>query len=231
MKARRVLLVDDDPLFRKALQHVLEKLGLSVIASETREAFLKSARAETFELFLIDLDLGDPGDGFSAIRELRGPIGSRAPIVVVSGNRDPRAIVHSLEVGADDYIRKPLDRELLVSKLSRYAELKAEDAPNPLQEPPGGKAPATVRIELELVRADEWGLELRSNHLLPKGTLLKLSGARLGGFELEGCLLMVTESWMGAGSSSPQFCVFAEFEPMSVGRESSLRQFLVATKT
>ncbi|HEU4945816.1 MAG TPA: two-component system response regulator CseB [Kribbella sp.] len=112
--AARILMVEDDAVIREATQLSLERHGYDVTTAEDGLEAI-----ETFEKVHPDavmLDIMLPGlDGISVCRRIRET--STVPIVMVSARADALDIVLGLEAGADDYVTKPFDTQVLVARL------------------------------------------------------------------------------------------------------------------
>src|ERR671910_30313 len=110
-----ILIVEDDPAVRDIMQIALEREGLSVEAVADGEAALKRFRsAGPFDLVLLDLML--PGiDGISLCQEIRRS--SDVPVVMLTARDGERSVVLGLEVGADDYVTKPVSPLEVVSRV------------------------------------------------------------------------------------------------------------------
>lgn len=109
----KILLVEDDPVLAKSVLLNLELESWTVL----RAASLAEARAhETagpIDAVILDLGLPD-GSGLRFLEELRQKE-SRVPILVLTAQTDEASVVSGLELGANDYIRKPFSmRELIV---------------------------------------------------------------------------------------------------------------------
>jgi type II secretory ATPase GspE/PulE/Tfp pilus assembly ATPase PilB-like protein/ActR/RegA family two-component response regulator len=105
-----VLVVDDDASSRALAASVLRSQGMRV--SEAADGLEALARIETGPaVSLVVLDLSMPGiDGLEVLRRLRSQPGSSlTPVVVVSCSTDADIDVRSMDAGADDYVRKPLN--------------------------------------------------------------------------------------------------------------------------
>ena len=112
---RRVLVVDDDPDMRHAMQEVLTDEGLDVdLAADGREA-LECADRELPSLVILDLTL-PVLDGFDVADFLRQRHGL-LPILAVTA--DGRAPQKARRVGAYAYLRKPFELETLVDLVKR----------------------------------------------------------------------------------------------------------------
>ncbi len=108
---KRILIVEDEPGIAFALETDLRTEGYDVALATTGDQAITAARAETFQLILLDVML--PGkDGFEVCRELRRA-GLRTPIILLTAKAQEAEKVMGLELGADDYVTKPFSpREL-----------------------------------------------------------------------------------------------------------------------
>src|SRR5438309_5283563 len=114
----RILLVEDHPESRRALQRLIERRGHEVIAvGSAEEAEVELAR-QSFPFLILDWML--PGkSGVDLCRELRaGPDGDEFFILLVTARDDTQDLEQALEAGANDYLTKPLDLALLNVRIS-----------------------------------------------------------------------------------------------------------------
>jgi diguanylate cyclase (GGDEF)-like protein len=105
---RCVLIIDDDPVFTLLASETLQQAGFDArIATNTQEA-LASFEKERPDLVLLDVEL--PGsNGFDICATLRAMSpGVDVPIVMVTGHDDTASIAHAYQVGATDFIHKPV---------------------------------------------------------------------------------------------------------------------------
>ena len=102
-----VLIIEDDDAVRESTGLVLGRMGLSTTGVGTGAAAVELLEVNgRFDVVVLDLML--PGmDGLDVCREIRRS--SNVPIVMVSARDDVADIVAGLELGADDYVRKPFD--------------------------------------------------------------------------------------------------------------------------
>ena len=121
----RVAIVDDSEADRWFFGEVVRSRGHGVVACATGEDALASFDKELPDLVLLDLLL--PGaDGVEVCRRLRSmPRGERPFVLVVTASEDPEALKAVLAAGADDFVRKPVDPELLAIRLA-IAERRIE---------------------------------------------------------------------------------------------------------
>lgn len=138
MTAPVVLIVDDEPALRETLSDYLTLHGMRCETyPDARALRARVARGEPFDAALLDVTM--PGeDGLSLARWLRET--TRAGILMVTARGEPVERIVGLEIGADDYVTKPVDlRELLArlrAVLRRLAERSAAGsaAPDPGEE-------------------------------------------------------------------------------------------------
>src|SRR5437773_11118544 len=126
---RRVVLIEDDGDIAEAIGYQLEKVGLQVKVARTGEEGLEAVRRGA-DLVLLDLNL--PGmDGLEVCRMLRRqPTTAHVPIIIVSARADEVDRVLGLEMGADDYLVKPVSLKELAARC-RAALRRSETASGP----------------------------------------------------------------------------------------------------
>ena len=128
---QRILLVDDEPTIRDALQERFTREGFHVSAAATGEEALdlllgRGAPALDADCLILDLMLPDL-DGFEVLRRLR-QAGSGLPVILLTARTDDVDKIVGLELGADDYVVKPFNPRELVARvralLRRMAEVR-----------------------------------------------------------------------------------------------------------
>jgi two-component system, OmpR family, KDP operon response regulator KdpE len=110
-----LLVVDDEPSFRRLLRTSLSAQGYRVLEAGTGQGAIDSLGCDAPEVVLLDLGLPDM-DGLEVIRRVRGS-GARTPIIVLSSRGDERGKVQALDLGADDYVTKPFGMGELVARI------------------------------------------------------------------------------------------------------------------
>jgi len=122
--ACNVLIVEDDPRLRLALRDMLEGADRNIVAAQSGEDALRAVLKEDFAVILLDVNM--PGmDGFATARLIRSREGSRnTPIIFLTGtNQDAVSRFRGYEVGAVDYLVKPVLPEVLRSKVAVFIDL------------------------------------------------------------------------------------------------------------
>ena len=117
-----VLVVDDDQDILEATSLLLETEGYRVAtARDGQEALDRIAGGLCPSVILLDLMM--PGmngfDFYAELRRLEGPA-AHAPVIVISATRELGR--HAAELGAEDFIAKPYDLQLLLDKIARRAQ-------------------------------------------------------------------------------------------------------------
>jgi two-component system KDP operon response regulator KdpE len=110
----RILVIDDDVIMLQLFQLALENEGYQVLIASSGQDGLDLAWRETPDLVLLDL-LMPVMDGFETCRRLR-EMGIQS-ILVTSHRHDERSVVRALEMGADDYLRQPVEMAVLLAKI------------------------------------------------------------------------------------------------------------------
>lgn len=126
----RVLIVEDEPQVAASLRELLEREGYAVIVAgsiaEAKRA-LGNAPGEALDVMLLDWRLPD-GEGIDLLKELRKT--SDLPVVMVTARVDVIDKVLGLEIGADDYVTKPVEpRELLARIKARLRKPRSDAKP------------------------------------------------------------------------------------------------------
>ncbi|GAP20093.1 response regulator transcription factor [Leptolinea tardivitalis] len=128
-----VLLIDDDKLMRRSLAFNLQQAGYVVSTAADAEAGLEIIRQHRPDLVI--LDIGLPGmDGMDALKIIRDQLG--VPVILLTARRRGVDEILGLELGADDYITKPFDFEVLQAHIKAVLRRTSgiKDAPSGLTE-------------------------------------------------------------------------------------------------
>lgn len=123
-----ILVVDDEPAMVGALGALLGQAGHRIVAAYDGDEALRRFRSDDVDVVLLDLAM--PGlDGADVCRQIRAE--SATPIIVVSGERDRAASAQLLDLGADDYVRKPFRGDELLARIRAVARRRAGRAARP----------------------------------------------------------------------------------------------------
>lgn len=113
----RVLVVDDDRIMRLVVKLLLEKKGFDVIEGHSGTHAVELARRERPDLLILDLMMPEM-DGFQALDRIRRDLAlTMMPVMVLTAENGPGAERRVLELGADDYVVKPFDPDVLLARV------------------------------------------------------------------------------------------------------------------
>ena len=120
----RLLVVDDNKVNRLLLTRSLELQGHSVASAENGRVALEFLRREAFDLLLLDMEMPEM-DGFQVLEQLKADLGLRdLPVVVTSSLEGIENVVRCIELGAEDYLPKPVNPVLLKARVGASLEKK-----------------------------------------------------------------------------------------------------------
>ncbi|WP_129648133.1 osmolarity response regulator transcription factor OmpR [Peristeroidobacter agariperforans] len=156
----RILLVDDDARLRDLLLRYLQSQGFESRGAGDAVQMQQQLDRGHYDLIVLDLML--PGeDGLQICRRLRGQ-GDVTPIVMLTAKGDEIDRIVGLEIGADDYLPKPVNPRELVARIKAVLRRTRP-------------VPGAPRAEGGEIRFGEFSLNLGTRELLRKGTPLRLT--------------------------------------------------------
>jgi adenylate cyclase len=122
--AGRLLVVDDNKVNRLLLMRSLELQGHRVACAENGRIALEMLRAEGFDLLLLDMEMPEM-NGFEVLEQLTADPKLRdLPVIVTSSLEGVADIVRCIELGAEDYLHKPVNPVLLKARIGASLEKK-----------------------------------------------------------------------------------------------------------
>ncbi len=199
----RVLLVDDNEVNLDVLGRRLERKGCVVVAVTSGRSALVALEEDNFDAVVLDLRMPEM-TGHEVLREIRAlRTQVELPVIMATAETDPDEMVQALEGGANDYVTKPIDANVLLARLR--AQLRAKATAPPAPRPPIQVSPVASSVGVgatihgryrldELLGSGGFGSVYRARHLkLDTDVALKMlhphlmtSSAIKQRFELEG---------------------------------------------
>src|SRR5207344_1915415 len=120
----RLLVADDNKVNRLLLTRSLEQHGHGVDCAENGRVALELLRREPFDLLLLDIEMPEM-DGFQVLEQLTADPKLRdIPVIVTSSLEGLATIVRCIELGAEDYLHKPINPVLLKARIGASLEKK-----------------------------------------------------------------------------------------------------------
>ena len=192
MPSANILLVDDDTLLLRGLALKLEQAGhIARLASSAEDALVL---AHDYPPDLIMLDIGLPGmDGLEALQHFKESL--NIPIIFVTARRGEIDQRLGLELGADDYVTKPFDADVLLARIKAVLRRSQHSLPAPAARAPLVVGDLTIDPESHTVTVGErpidlsprefdilYAMALEAGHVLSTEDLL----GRIWGAEFEG---------------------------------------------
>jgi CheY-like chemotaxis protein len=121
----KILVVDDDPDMREALQMILESGGYSVVMAEDGEQCLAKLKEEQPDLLILDL-LMPRMDGFEVCKALKDPRYSKyaRPVIILSSVQEGVSqrryeLETGVQLDVDDYVEKPIETSVLLERVGK----------------------------------------------------------------------------------------------------------------
>ncbi|MFK7744633.1 MAG: adenylate/guanylate cyclase domain-containing protein [Roseobacter sp.] len=122
--ATKILITDDNKVNRLLLSRSVEMLGYSAQSAENGRIAMDRLRQERFDLLLLDIEMPEM-DGFEVLEALKADPALRdLPVIVTSSVEGVANVVRCIELGAEDYLAKPVQQVLLKARLSSSLEKK-----------------------------------------------------------------------------------------------------------
>ena len=119
-----LLVVDDNKVNRILLTRSLEQYGHNVASAENGRVALEMLRQENYDLLLLDMEMPEM-DGFRVLEELTTDTHLRdIPVIVTSSLEGLDNIVRCIQMGAEDYLTKPVNPVLLKARINASLEKK-----------------------------------------------------------------------------------------------------------
>ncbi len=126
---KTALIVDDSAVIRKVARRILELLDFTVRDAEDGQKGLDLCQQEMPDVVFADVNM--PGmDGYAFLKALRASLdGGKPKVLFCTTENEVGTIARARHAGADDYLMKPFDRQLIASKLEQFGwRLQSEAA-------------------------------------------------------------------------------------------------------
>lgn len=203
VKPQKIMVVDDEILNRKLVEAMLKPQGYEVILAVDGEDCLAKVEASPPDLILMDIMMPNM-NGFEVVTRLKAKESwALIPIVMVTALQDVGDRVKALEVGADDFLTKPVDRMELRARVRSLLKVKAyndhmvnyrqelesevakqtlelKKASNKIAEAHSKLRDASLETIFRLARAAEYKDEDTANHIISMSRISAFLAERIG---------------------------------------------------
>lgn len=122
----KLLLIEDDFVLAKNLSKILAHAGFIVDVANTKESGLIQLEVNDYECTVLDISLPD-GNGFDLLTSLRQQK-NKTPVIIVTARGQVEDRVKGLDLGADDYLSKPIDSNELIARIRAIIRRHANSA-------------------------------------------------------------------------------------------------------
>ena len=122
---QKILLLEDDKLFNETIEDFLEEEGFDVYTVLDPYSAMELTYESKFDLYLFDVNLPYES-GFSLLKQLR-EAGDKTPTIFLTSRNDKVSLTEGFDVGADDYMKKPIDLDELLLRIRALLRRQLRD--------------------------------------------------------------------------------------------------------
>ena len=122
---RKILLVEDDQNFGAVLKDYLQLNDFDVVLAKNGMEGFEKFKKDTYDMCILDVMMPYK-DGFTLAREIREK-NKEVPLIFLTAKTMKEDIMKGYKVGADDYLNKPFDSEVLLMKINTIIQRKAKE--------------------------------------------------------------------------------------------------------
>lgn len=124
---KKLMIIEDSQIIIEELKSLLTRYGYEVITSENFENIIEDIKNENPDLILLDINL-PVYDGFYICREVRKNL--NIPIIIVTSRDSEIDELMSMNLGADDFVTKPYNTQILLARISAVIKRTYNDSSN-----------------------------------------------------------------------------------------------------
>jgi len=122
----KILIIEDDQTLARNLKQVLAKDGFAVDTASNRENGLAETEINEYDCIILDINLPD-GNGFDLLSDLR-IAENKTPVIIVTARGQVDDRIKGLNLGADDYVPKPVDSNELIARIRAVIRRNSQSA-------------------------------------------------------------------------------------------------------
>ncbi|MBO9667636.1 MAG: response regulator [Bdellovibrio sp.] len=226
----KILIVDDQKSILITLEALLSAEGHSVVQATNAIDAAHHLTQEPFDMVITDAIMPGGGDGYALTRTIRKqPQFARLPIILLTGKREKSDVQKGIESGANDYIVKPIDPELLNAKVRNLLSSgSANEAVHFSEAPVSYKAEWEVKTDITSI--SELGLTIQSTMPMPQGKIVRIKSSVFTDIGIDPLPVRVDSCEELAGSEG-LFKIQAHFVGLTERELQPLRLYIRARKS
>jgi diguanylate cyclase (GGDEF)-like protein/PAS domain S-box-containing protein len=129
LQTGRLLIVDDNDMNRDMLARRLERKGYEIVLADSGRELGQRVKDERIDLILLDIEMPEISglDALETLRQTYSPI--ELPIIMVTAKNQSEDVVKALELGANDYVTKPIDFAITLARIgTQLSHKRAQEA-------------------------------------------------------------------------------------------------------
>jgi DNA-binding response OmpR family regulator len=222
---KKILIVDDLKSILITLEAILQKEGYYVAACTNSIDAIDRFSLEHFDLMITDAIMPVGANGYTLIATIRnGTRNKEIPIIMLTGKREKADIERALSVGANDYIVKPIDPDILVSKVKsilQQNESKQSNFASALV-----SAQATVTLKTDIISISESEIKFVTNYQLTPGQLYRFTSDFFRNFDIDTVNTRITDCVKSTDAAVNSFSIAAQFIGLSDNELSKIRMWV-----
>jgi DNA-binding response OmpR family regulator len=169
----KIYLLDDDQNFTALIKKLFIEIGIKIIVFNNANNFLENTLQNNPNLCIVDLSIKELNDSFTMIEELKR-LRPELPLIIATGNTDGAATAHALDLGASDFIYKPIKHNTMIQKIS---DTLAESKVTSMLNMSGSKLDINIEqleLSVQLTKLDNRGIYFTSRSLFKKWSEITL---------------------------------------------------------
>ena len=168
----RIGLLEDDVSLIEIMSLWIEDDGNHVVSYTTGKSFREGVPKEKFDVLVLDWNLPDT-TGFDELNWLREKLGSETPVIFITSRDDEESIVEALNHGADDFLAKPVNRQVAMARINALHRRNKHTVTTPAKEDNKTEIDQNADNEIEIYEPYQINQSQRS--ITINGKLIKLT--------------------------------------------------------
>ncbi len=224
---KKILIVDDLKSVLVTLESILSSAGYFIISCTNSMDALDRLNAEHFDLMISDVVMPGGANGYSLISTVRqGDRNKNIPIIMLTGKREKADIEKAILSGANDYIVKPIDPEIVISKVKAHLSKEQQKESGFVEAPI--LATTEIQLRTEIVSISEIQCHFITNYQLNIGQLYRIKPNFFAEIEVESVNTRITfiEEYPSSNSNNKLFKTTAHFVGLTDKELSKIRLFV-----